>query len=51
MPPPCRPCSALQTVVDALTSFVAPLQAGPGKVPESYKLFGVQPGGRRLLGW
>ncbi|KAI7838074.1 hypothetical protein COHA_008157 [Chlorella ohadii] len=45
------PNSDLQTVVNAISTFAAPLATGPGKVPESYRLFGVSPGGRRLRRW
>ena len=41
---------ALQAVVDAISSFGESLASGPGKVPESYTLFGTRPAGRKLLG-
>ena len=52
-PPACLPLplptpnsSALETVVDAISSFGAPLTTGPGTIPSSYSLFGTRPAGR-----
>ena len=41
----------LQSVVDAISTFGDPLQMGPGRVPATYSLLGVNPseGTRKLL--